>query len=93
MAYLNLTRIYTTVVSVVLFYNGTEAKFKEVFAEFLAIPAISTTLGPLSYNDVTKVLTSPSTTPPANTVRTCLLVSVVTHLFMSPSTIFPECGA
>jgi hypothetical protein len=75
-----------------MFYNGTEVKFKEVFAEFLSIPATSTTLGPLSYNDITKVLTPSTNTPPQDTVRTYLLVYVVTHLLMT-LIILPECGA
>ena len=43
-----------------LFYNGTEAEFNHAFADFLAIQSNGTTLGPLSYNDVTKVLPSGS---------------------------------
>ena len=41
---------------ITMFYNGTEAEFNTAFAEFLTIPAITKTLGPLSYNDITKVL-------------------------------------
>ena len=38
------------------FYNGTLAEFNKTFADFLAIPATTTSLGPLSYNDITKIL-------------------------------------
>ncbi|KAF9506681.1 hypothetical protein BS47DRAFT_1367195 [Hydnum rufescens UP504] len=54
-AYLNVSGTFTTAAAVALFYNGTEAQFKQVFANFLAIPAAATNLGPLSYNEVTKV--------------------------------------
>jgi len=57
-AYSNFSGTFTTASSATLFYNGTEAQFKKVFADFLAIPAVATNLGPLSYNQVTKVLTS-----------------------------------
>ncbi|KAF9506678.1 hypothetical protein BS47DRAFT_1304981 [Hydnum rufescens UP504] len=60
--YSNVSGTFTTAASVTLFYNGTEAQFKQVFADFLAIPAIATNLGPLSYNEVMKVLT-PSQAP------------------------------
>ncbi|KAF9506677.1 hypothetical protein BS47DRAFT_1304963, partial [Hydnum rufescens UP504] len=53
--YSNVSGTFTTVATVALFYNGTEAQFKQVFADFLAIPAVATNLGPLSYNEVTKV--------------------------------------
>lgn len=43
-----------------MFYNGTEAQFNTVFAEFLTIPSLSTSLGPLSYIDMTNIL------PPGN---------------------------
>jgi hypothetical protein len=56
--YSNFTGTFTTYSSATLFYNGTEAQFKQIFADFLAIPAVATNLGPLSYNQVTKVLTS-----------------------------------
>ncbi|KAF9506684.1 hypothetical protein BS47DRAFT_1399293 [Hydnum rufescens UP504] len=61
-AYLNVSGTFTTAAAATLFYNGTEAQFKQVFADFLAIPAVATNLGPLSYNEVTKVLT-PSQSP------------------------------
>ncbi|KAF9519061.1 hypothetical protein BS47DRAFT_1337625 [Hydnum rufescens UP504] len=60
--YSNVSGTFTTAASVTLFYNGTEAQFKQVFADFLAIPAVATNLGPLSYNEVMKVLT-PSQAP------------------------------
>ena len=43
-----------------LFYNGTEAEFNRVFTEFLAIPVDSASLGSLSYNDITHVVSSGS---------------------------------
>ncbi|KAF9512461.1 hypothetical protein BS47DRAFT_1363136 [Hydnum rufescens UP504] len=57
-SYSNISGTFTTTSSVTLFYNGTEAQFKQVFADFLAIPAVATNLGPLSYNQMTKVLAS-----------------------------------
>ncbi|KAF9506679.1 hypothetical protein BS47DRAFT_1367192 [Hydnum rufescens UP504] len=57
-AYSNISGTFTRTSFATLFYNGTEAQFKQVFADFLAIPAVATNLGPLSYNEVTKVLTS-----------------------------------
>lgn len=39
-----------------LFYNGTEAEFNTAFAGFMSDPTSVKTLGPLSYNDITKVL-------------------------------------
>jgi hypothetical protein len=56
--YLNFSGTVTTASSAMLFYNGTEAQFKQVFTNFLAIPAVATNPGPLSYYQVTKVLTS-----------------------------------
>ncbi|KAF9509516.1 hypothetical protein BS47DRAFT_1349197 [Hydnum rufescens UP504] len=60
--YLNVSGTFTAAAVATLFYNGTEAQFKQVFADFLAIPAVATNLGPLSFNDVTKV-SSPSPAP------------------------------
>ena len=40
----------------ILFYNGTEAEFNTAFAGFLLDPTSIKALGPLSYNDITKVL-------------------------------------
>lgn len=40
----------------ILFYNGTEAEFNTAFAGFLLDPTSVKALGPLSYNDITKVL-------------------------------------
>ncbi|KAF9513326.1 hypothetical protein BS47DRAFT_1393421 [Hydnum rufescens UP504] len=57
-SYSNFSGTFITTSSVTLFYNGTEAQFKQVFADFLAIPAVATNLGPLSYNQMTKVLIS-----------------------------------
>lgn len=79
LAYLNLSGVYTTITVAELFYNGSEARFKEVFAEFLAIPAVATHLGPLSYNEMTK-LTQTQVTGPGYAVRTCLrLHYIVAH--------------
>ncbi|KZP05729.1 hypothetical protein FIBSPDRAFT_940341 [Athelia psychrophila] len=39
-----------------LFYNGTQAQFNTVFAEFLAIPALVTFLSPLSCSDMGSIL-------------------------------------
>ena len=54
--YANLTGVFSTWSSITPFYNGTEAEFNKTFAEFLSIPATTTSLEPLSYNDITKVL-------------------------------------
>ncbi|KZP16919.1 FAD-binding domain-containing protein [Athelia psychrophila] len=43
-----------------VFYNGTETQFNTVFAEFLAIPTLVTSIGPLSYSDMNNIL------PPGN---------------------------
>ncbi|KAF7966288.1 hypothetical protein HWV62_39233 [Athelia sp. TMB] len=53
---LNALGVPTTLTMANLFYNGTEAEFNTTFAEYLTIPALTTTIGPLSYNDITKVL-------------------------------------
>jgi hypothetical protein len=54
--YANLTGVFSTWSSITPFYNGTEAEFNKTFSEFLAIPSTTTSLKPLSYNDITKVL-------------------------------------
>jgi hypothetical protein len=56
--YSNFSGPVTTASSATLFYNGTEAQFKQVFADVSAIPAVATNSGALSYYQVTKVLTS-----------------------------------
>jgi hypothetical protein len=55
-SYVNLTGVFSTLPFITPFYNGTEAKFNKTFVEFLAIPATTISIGPLSYNDITKVL-------------------------------------
>ncbi|KIM77618.1 hypothetical protein PILCRDRAFT_615179 [Piloderma croceum F 1598] len=55
-SYENVAGAISTLAYATPFYNGTWAEFNRTFAEFLAIPAITTTLGPLSYNDITKIL-------------------------------------
>jgi hypothetical protein len=57
-SYANFTGVFATLPFITPFYNGTEAEFNKTFVEFLAIFAITTSLGPLSYNDITKVLPS-----------------------------------
>ncbi|KAJ3839406.1 FAD-binding domain-containing protein [Lentinula raphanica] len=42
-----------------MFYNGTAAAFNESFAEFLAIPYTSATVGPLSYLDLVNEVNFP----------------------------------
>lgn len=37
-----------------MFYNGSSATFNETFSEFLSIPSIAGSLGPLSYLDVSQ---------------------------------------
>ncbi len=71
--YANLTGVFSTLPYITPFYNGTEAEFNKTFAEFLAIPATTTSLGPLSYNDITKVL--PSDPATSKGVRTIHLTS------------------
>jgi len=71
--YANLTGVFSTSPYVTPFYNGTEAEFTKTFAEFLAIPATTTSLGPLSYNDITKVL--PSSPATSEGVRSIHLTS------------------
>lgn len=39
-----------------MFYNGSSASFNETFSEFLSIPSIGGSLGPLSYLDVTQAV-------------------------------------
>lgn len=48
--------IPTVIPLTTLFYNGTKDEFEAVFNDFLALSATTTILGPLSYNDITKVL-------------------------------------
>lgn len=47
--------VINTIGSVNVFYNGTELP-TSIFGELLAIPAISKTLGPLSYYDIASTL-------------------------------------
>ena len=61
-SYENLGGVFSLLPYATLFYNGTEAEFNNTFVEFLAIPASTTSLGPLSYNDITKVLPPDSET-------------------------------
>ncbi|KAF9516756.1 hypothetical protein BS47DRAFT_1360003 [Hydnum rufescens UP504] len=73
--YSNFSGTFTTTSPVTLFYNGTEAQFKQVFADFLAIPAVATNIGPLSYNQVTKVLASSRSPQAAGRASSPMLVA------------------
>ena len=64
------------------FYNGTEAEFNATFAQFLAIPTATTSLGPLSYHDITKVL-------PADSDKSEGVRSVPVTSFFLTDSVFP----
>ncbi|KZP22163.1 hypothetical protein FIBSPDRAFT_859722, partial [Athelia psychrophila] len=53
---LNAAGVPLVLGSTLLFYKGTQAQFNTVCAEFLAIPALVTSLSPLSYSDMSNIL-------------------------------------
>lgn len=44
------------IIGAVMLYNGSSAAFNETFSEFLSIPTIAGSLGPLSYLDISQVI-------------------------------------
>jgi hypothetical protein len=78
-SYENVAGVISTLAYATPFYNGTWAEFNRTFAEFLAIPSTNTTLGPLSYNDITKIL--PPDAAESEGVRSFRMAFIL-HLFI-----------